>query len=576
MTVIQKEASVRFETASYTIEASENAISVILAGEEVACLQPSSAVDTMVRKEDGTAVTASDCGIGGLTFSYVVENGTPTVIWTGRSASWDNTEYILRAYETHAEYCIRVRGKGDVDSIYYFSGRDASYIGSTYEFDTGYMPVPTVNGARQCEFSAQESFTETPALTVPPLFCYVFDICGMEPKLALALAAKTGEHNFTKFDYRTRSRNFTCRFWLMTDPAGHVHVDGTWESPSILIFGAPGRREALAFYADYYYSTGRAVRKDPDEKKPRFWYGPMACGWIEQNAQYLRYHEANGCQDMARQTTYDRFRGELEKRDLHPKILIIDDKWQVHYGLADADTEKWPDLRGWIDRMHDEHGCHVMLWFKLWDDEGLPDDCCIIDRKTGARWADPTSPAYDALLKEMMHRLLSSDEGCYNAYGLKLDYAFMQPAGRDAVSRDGRYGVELYLELIRKIYRYAKEAKPEAVISGSPCHPLFAPYIDHARLHDYWTDLRRCYEEFSFRKSIYEIAVPGVLFDTDGAGFSSRRDTVRYMTLAPEIGIPDIYCVTDMPVITVTDEDWAKVAAAWRKYEERIDRMMLE
>ena len=165
-----------------------------------------------------------------------------------------------------------------------------------------------------------------------------------------------------------------------------------------------------------------------------------------------------------------------------------------------------------------------------------------------------------------MHRLLSSDEGCCNAYGLKLDYAFTQPVGKDAKSYSGKFGVELFLDYIALIHDCAKAAKPEAIISASPCHPLFTNYVDHARLHDYYPDLRRCYEEFTFRREIYDIAMPGVLFDTDGAAYNTRRDTMRYMRLAPKIGI------TEFPSLTLSDDDWESVADIWREYGELIDR----
>ena len=67
--------------------------------------------------------------------------------------------------------------------------------------------------------------------------------------------------------------------------------------------------------------------------------------------------------------------------------------------------------------------------------------------------------------------------------------------------------------------------------------------------------------------------MPGVLFDTDGAAFRTHRDTMRYMTLAPKIGIPDLYCITSLPCLELTDDDWATVANVWREYEAKIDKM---
>lgn len=42
--------------------------------------------------------------------------------------------------------------------------------------------------------------------------------------------------------------------------------------------------------------------------------------------------------------------------------------------------------------------------------------------------------------------------------------------------------------------------------------------------------------------------MPGVLFDTDGSAYNTRRDTMRYMRLAPKIGIPDLYWHHGIPL----------------------------
>ena len=405
------------------------------------------------------------------------------------------------------------------------------------------------------------------------MFTYIFDVEGACSKLAFALTARRGEHNFTKFTYNTDSNGILRRFWFATDQCGHTKVRGEWETPSILIYGAASRSDAMKYYSNRYFSSGTADIK-PFAKRPRFWYGPIACGWTEQAA----YPDSKGLgisqPDAARQDTYDNFNAELAKRDLHPTLMIIDDKWQTAYGDPHADANKWSDLRGWIDRNRKENGRHTMLWYKLWDSEGLPDEECMeSESQYNKRCADPTNPAYRERLKCAMHRLLSSDEGCYNADGLKLDFAFFQPVGRSAVSCSGKYGVELFLEYIKTVCEFAKAEKPECVISASPCHPLFAAYVDHARLHDYHPDLRRSFEEFSFRRDIYHTALPWSLIDTDGAGYRTHRDTMRYLLNSYRLGIPDLYCITDLFGLHITDEDWESVANVWREYSEWADKI---
>lgn len=563
------ENKINLKKPGYELELTEKSITFFLEGEQVTCLRPESCVNLNINGDDVDASPEI------ASFDKIGED----YVWTDKNG----TEYILTPFDDRFEYYIKVKGNGKIDSVDYFSGdKNKPNPGSEYEWDTGFMPIPTVNGARQCEFPAQESYDEFSYLTIPPLFCYIFDICGVEQKLCFGLIAEKGRHNFTKYTYTTKSDNFLRRFWLSTNQDGHEKFEGEWTSPKILVYGAKCRECALKYYSDYYFDNGIAERKAP-EQMPRFWYGPIACGWIEQCAYSMKYDLGLSAFDMAKEELYNNFLSELNRRDLHPQIMIIDDKWQNEYGTATVNTEKWPDLRGWIDNNRKENNCHTMLWYKLWDAEGLPDDMTMLDEadekrsfgrdKDGfCKVADPTNPKYRALLRENMHRLLSSDEGCYNADGLKLDFAFFQPVGKKAQSYSGLYGVELYYEYIKFIYECAKEFKPDCIISGSPCHPYFNKFLDHSRLHDYFPDLRRCFEEFKFRKMIYSTALPDALIDTDGSSFHSRRDTMRHLTMAKEYGIPDLYCITPMPSLELTDEDWAKVAKTWKEYSKEIDQ----
>ena len=542
---------------------SKSRIGIILEGEEVARLTPASAVNALVNgeeKKDAPEITGFSCETTEYGKRYV---------WSAKSQVWDALEFVADEYTDRIEYFVRVHGHGAIDSVAYFKGSD-------YDFDRGFTPIPTVDGAGQCEFSAQKTFDEFSYLTVPPMFVYVFDTAGIGSRLSFALAAERGNHLFTKFTYNTELSGWQRVFWLETDQNGHAKVDGVYETPRVLIYSAASREGALKYYCDYYFKLGIADIKKTI-KMPRFWYGPIACGWTEQASFATAKGIGYGQPDMARQELYDNFNAELERRDLHPTLMIIDDKWQTSYGDPYVDTSKWPDLRGWIDENRVMRGRHTMLWFKMWDSEGLPDDECMkSSNKWQIRTADPTNPKYRERLRKTLHRLLSSDEGCYNADGLKLDFAFFQPTGREAVSYDGKFGVELFLEYIKTIYTFAKEAKQDAVISASPCHPLFAACVDHARLHDYHPDLRRAPEEFAFRKALYNFALPWSLVDTDGAGYRTRRDTVRYLLAAPTLGIPDLYCITDTPCMHITDEDWKAVAAAWREYGKRTDKMFEE
>lgn len=561
----------KVKTDSYEIHTSLDRIDFLVAGEAVAGLRPVSSVSKCSPEKEVIVENESK----EITLSVTEENGVPTYIWTSSSDLWEKKEYIIRCYDDRFEYSVRLTGEGDIDTISYFSGDfNEPYPGSVYEFDTYFTPMASWNGINQYHFSSMEDMDDYSRFMVPPMFVYSCTTCGISDKAVFALAADKGEHNFTHFYYKTTAHHPThqnrFRFWI--DPHGHMTVNGIWESPRVLCYTAKDDLGALKFYSDYYFDSGIARPKDPAEKKPRFWHGPIACGWIEQAAYQFNYENDTDVIHHANEKVYRNFVGELERREFHPKLLIIDDKWQQTYGNQIPDKSKFPDLRGFIDEMRKKHGIYTMLWFKLWDAEGLPEDECVWDERCGGYVCDPSNPKYRARLRDILHTLISDDDGCANAYGLKLDFAPLQPMGRKAITHSGQFGVELMLELIRFIHDTVKEIKPEAIINASPCHPLFTEYCDHARLNDYYPYLRHCFEEMKTRTEFYEAAMPGVLIDTDGAAFSTYRDTVRFMKLAPTLGIPDLYCVSPMPCLEITDEDWASVANIWREYSAEMDK----
>ena len=48
---------------------------------------------------------------------------------------------------------------------------------------------------------------------------------------------------------------------------------------------------------------------------------------------------------------------------------------------------------------------------------------------------------------------------------------------------------------------------------------------------------------------------------------------MRYLTRSAQIGIPDIYCVSDTPYLSLSDEDWQAVADAFAEYSRRADEL---
>lgn len=542
--------------SDYALTVSSDLIDVFLAGESVARLLPASALN-MTTDDNLSCLTDVD----GADVCFSADTARGVFTWSVKSSLWDEKIYTLECFNDRAEYYITVKGHGRVDSVEYFLRYDSKgkKLSGQQEFYEGFYPNVFEMGD-DGTYPASEDCDICSTLTVPPMFFHTFKIAGIKPQLTFALVAEMGEHNFTRLSYN-------AGMYLSTDQSGHATVDGQWTTPKIVIYTATDNYDAGDRYASLYFDSGICPRGD-EGSKPRFWYGPIACGWFEQQA--CQTPDCKWCTWMSKESLYTDMVRKLEAKDLHPRILILDDKWMDKYGTCCASPERWPDLRGFIDRMR-EKGIHTFLWYKLWCNEDIPDEYCVWDEKENTLVCDPTNPGYRELLREVIHRLISADDGCYNADGLKVDFAFTQPHGRSVKTYSGKYGAELLYEYIKLIREIAKEAKKEAVINASPSHPIFASLVDHARLHDYDSKNRRTYEEFVHRARIWGTALPTSLIDMDGGAVSTNRDVMRFLLGQAKHGIPDLYYASDFPKLKLTDEEWARVADEWKRYSDKCD-----
>lgn len=551
--------------ASYDLRICGHVIDVVINGIAFASLDIRTAVN---RTEDDLSVTqdAEKC-IPELK-RMEKKPGEALFVWSGKSSLWDK-EYTLSCSYNRFCFYVKVKGSGNVDSVNYFSGNMAEPgCGSGYEFSEGFYPSIPYNTVENYTFRSSCECHRPSILMAPPMFCYVFRCEGIGNRLALGLVAERGEHNFHSFDYNIAVlHNRRAGFYLTTDQDGHTRVDGEWTAPYIIGYSATDVDNALRKYSDYYYASGIAKPRK-NIAIPRFWHGPLACGWIEQG------EKPSNCTE----NLYERLIETLRKNDLHPTAIIIDDKWMTHYATFEADQSKWPDLRAFVERRRMEN-MKTMLWIMLWSSDGWDDALCVTGDENALKYdesmrmVDPSHPAYLENLDRAMERIFSDGDGCYNCDGIKIDYAFANPKGKSVKTCSGKYGVELMYDLMERIYRKAKEYKPDALINNSACHPYFGHICDQARLHDYFPTDRFNLEDLSMRAKMFSIAMPGVLLDTDNSGFVSRRDTMRWQLNQQIVGVPDLYAVSPNAVLDLNEDDLGAIAEMWHEYSARVDGM---
>ncbi len=545
---------------NYAVSFDENTFSVYTDGLKLFTLPVSSAVDKYedVRmRQSGSiplecqAATDTDCALSAPVITE--KDGKTTAEYRASSNLWTEKRYKITADENGFAYSITVKGEGTVSKIRYFK---SDFANADYEF-AGYM-IPHAGQYKESE--CMRNVFENSQLSfdyyAPCPFVYPFYTEEHDGWFGIGLFANKGEHNFDRFVYE-KYFNFT----LPLD--NRLNVNGEYTLPGIWGGYGSDAFEVLSAYSKWYFDSGIAVRHSDYEKDPKWWKGPIFCGWGEQQ----KLARERGCRgaEMATQENYEKMTETLFKNGINPKIVIIDAKWQTGMGNLEVDTNKWHDMRGFVDRLHAK-GIKVLLWIKSWDCEGVPKTECI-DSLCNPVAQDPTNPDFIERTRRNIYKLLSADEGCFNCDGFKIDFINCTPKGEILRAYDGKsYGVELIRKWLELVYTSAKAAKSDALINASCAHPYTADVCDQIRLHDYQGALRSSVEVMTFRTKIARAIYGNITCDTDSGGTVSHRDFLRYIKAQPKIGVPDLYFVTESFGTPMNAEDYAVIRDVWNKY----------
>ncbi len=492
------------------------------------------------------------------------EENSIRITWKSISSLWYSKEYSVVIEDDNFHYLISVRGKNRPTSIRYFTGNIEAFAqGAKYEMGGYALPI----SARADYYRLTRMMIEDGSIAMgfmtPPCFVYPFWTEGIDTWLGIGLTAEEGGYLFSAFNYKNTHNR--CYFEI---PYYHGRLsDSGQRLPGIWGGFGMDAIDVVRSYSQFHYEHG--LCKQGKAEHPRWWKGPLYCGWGDQVAYEQK--EGRSKYDYANQYFYTQMSERLDDLGLKPTAIIIDDKWQKEYGSLVPDEIKWPDLRGFVEHEHAK-GRKVLLWVKTWNVEGLSaDECISIENQPCA--ADPTNPAYQAHLSKCIHRLLSDEDGCYNCDGFKLDFVnnvILHPAIH-TYDQDV-WGIELVKRMISLFYHAAKQVKPDALINNSCAHPYFAEVCDQARLHDYRDSLRCIMSIMKYRKDLYAAALPYALIDTDSSNRENYREAKLYQLHSAELGVPDLYMVSDTEDVTLTLEDWKEIKNYWEAYAEKIEK----
>lgn len=383
-------------------------------------------------------------------------------------------------------------------------------------------------------------------------------------------------------------------FWLRFDYDGHTTVGGRFSTPALVLRPVPDPYAALSRYRADLVAAGWA----PERGAPQsgWWREPIFCGWGAQCARApLPHRPASHPRfldelapatwpaglphpgDLATQQTYDELLDRLVQHGVTPGTVVIDDRWQAQYGLADPDPTHWPDLRAWVQERH-AAGMRVLLWWKAWDPSGVPAAECVLDPQGRPVAVDAGNPAYLARLRGMAANLVSPDG--LDVDGLKVDFTQRSPAGRSLRRDEGpgrTWGIAALHRLLQALYDGVKAGKSDSLLIAHTPHPSFGDVCDMVRLNDLCEEdptrtLVPVVDQLRFRAAVTRAALPNHLIDTDQWPMPDRASWQAYLEVQPSLGVPALYYVErmDRSDEQISATDLRIQAARWASYRQHL------
>lgn len=204
---------------------------------------------------------------------------------------------------------------------------------------------------------------------------------------------------------------------------------------------------------------------------------------------------------------------EVIKREKLPfKIFIIDDGWQKGLGEWVVDDAKFPDFRGLIDWLHKE-GFKVALWWapihldlnrKHWPGAQYLADNGHTLMTHGIPLIDFSNPlTQKEYLNPLLRRMISPEQGCYNADMIKLDFMADKVQRHIPVYNRNWCGEEKYFhELFRHVATICREYKQDFCFFTQCPHPYLAQWQELVLTGELWTsDIWAHWEKMRYIKT---------------------------------------------------------------------------
>jgi hypothetical protein len=295
----------------------------------------------------------------------------------------------------------------------------------------------------------------------------------------LELKMKDGAIEFFRFNYGGTDHLLPCG-------AGE-RVRG----PRLQIQGGLGLtpEQAQAAFTGSLIADG-LVPKKRYAPEDRSWRRPWYCTWGDQmgiSGSALAQDQSGkpsyaAIKDVLTQEFVEKAARFIREQDLNIGTIVIDAGWQDWHGDWNLVREKFPDMRGLTDQLH-ESGFQVALW---WAPFLVEREAKILNRpgfvagptqRHSQMVMDYSCPEVREWIEKKLEIWFGSGPGCWDMDGVKLDFLveriYPDSQTGDAVWRGEETAFHHLLDMIDRVIR---RHKPSPGILLAPYNPMFAPF----------------------------------------------------------------------------------------------------
>lgn len=221
----------------------------------------------------------------------------------------------------------------------------------------------------------------------------------------------------SQYDFRTQTLNNQTAPFFVSSRGRYIFSDApfkwSFDGQNFLI-DAPTAVEAVSAGTNLREAYVIAINK---HFKPS---GVMPPALFFEHAQFNTWIELIYDQNQA---GIEAYADAILANGFKPGVLMIDDNWQRYYGNFDFKSEKFPDAKAMIDRLH-KQGFKVMVWVSPFVSADSPEyrelksKGLLVGGGRVTEWWNGWSAVYDLTNPDAMNYLQAKLKAAQEKYGI--------------------------------------------------------------------------------------------------------------------------------------------------------------